>query len=108
MPRTRAPFAASAVLCPSSIAANLSAIGAAATIVVASPTNMNPETDQALASPSADTARTTTTPLATEFTGRAIVAGCIIGAILAAGNVYTGLKTAYVDGGSITAAVVAF
>ena len=31
-----------------------------------------------------------------------------IGALLAAGNVYTGLKTGYIDGGSITAAVVAF
>ena len=29
------------------------------------------------------------------------------GALLAAGNVYTGLKTSYVDGGSITAAVIA-
>lgn len=39
---------------------------------------------------------------------RAILAGCAIGALLAAGNVYTGLKTAYADGGSITASVLAF
>lgn len=47
-------------------------------------------------------------PSAAEFTWRAALAGCGIGAVLAAGNVYTGLKTAYVDGGSITAAVLAF
>jgi uncharacterized oligopeptide transporter (OPT) family protein len=45
---------------------------------------------------------------AAEFTWRAAITGCVIGAVLAAGNVYTGLKTAYVDGGSITAAVLAF
>jgi len=70
---------------------------------------MNRETDQALTPPSADTvARASVLPRATELTARAIVAGCVIGALLAAGNVYTGLKTGYIDGGSITAAVVAF
>ncbi len=43
-----------------------------------------------------------------ELTLRALVAGCGLGVLLAAGNVYTGLKTGYVDGGSIAAAVVAF
>ncbi|MET0591727.1 MAG: OPT/YSL family transporter, partial [Polyangiaceae bacterium] len=42
------------------------------------------------------------------FTFRAVFAGCAIGSILSAGNVYTGLKTSYVDGGSITAAVLGF
>jgi uncharacterized oligopeptide transporter (OPT) family protein len=36
------------------------------------------------------------------------VTGCAIGALLAAGNVYTGLKTAFIDGGSITAALLGF
>jgi uncharacterized oligopeptide transporter (OPT) family protein len=70
---------------------------------------MDRETDQALPTPAAAAvARTSTPPRAAELTARAILAGCAIGAILAAGNVYTGLKTAYIDGGSITAAVVAF
>jgi uncharacterized oligopeptide transporter (OPT) family protein len=70
---------------------------------------MDRETDQALPTPAAAAvARTSAPPRAAEVTARAILAGCAIGAILAAGNVYTGLKTAYIDGGSITAAVVAF
>jgi uncharacterized oligopeptide transporter (OPT) family protein len=43
-----------------------------------------------------------------EATLRALVAGAGIGLLLAAGNVYTGLKTGFIDGGSITAALVAF
>jgi uncharacterized oligopeptide transporter (OPT) family protein len=43
-----------------------------------------------------------------ENTARALVTGCAIGVVLAAGNVYTGLKTAFIDGGSITAALLSF
>ncbi|HVR60491.1 MAG TPA: OPT/YSL family transporter, partial [Polyangia bacterium] len=43
-----------------------------------------------------------------EATPRAILVGCGIGVVLAAGNVYTGLKTAFIDGGSITAALLGF
>ena len=43
-----------------------------------------------------------------ELTPRALVVGCLLGAILAAANVYTGLKSAFIDGGSITASVLAF
>ncbi|HEY2901158.1 MAG TPA: OPT/YSL family transporter [Polyangia bacterium] len=43
-----------------------------------------------------------------EATVRAIVVGCGIGVVLAAGNVYMGLKTAFIDGGSITAALLSF
>jgi len=43
-----------------------------------------------------------------ELTLRAVLVGCLLGALLAAANVYTGLKTAVVDGGNITAAVLAF
>lgn len=43
-----------------------------------------------------------------EMTLRALAAGGLIGALLAAGNVYTGLKIAYIDGGSITAALLGF
>lgn len=39
---------------------------------------------------------------------RAVLAGALLGALLAAANVYTGLKTAYVDGGNITASVLSF
>ncbi|HMI85064.1 MAG TPA: OPT family oligopeptide transporter [Polyangiaceae bacterium] len=69
---------------------------------------MNPESDQAFAAIAGDLPRENASSRAAEFTARAILAGCLIGALLAAGNVYTGLKTGYVDGGSITAAVVAF
>jgi putative OPT family oligopeptide transporter len=43
-----------------------------------------------------------------ELTARALLVGCAIGVVLAAGNVYTGLKTSFIDGGSITAALLAF
>ncbi|MET0386037.1 MAG: OPT/YSL family transporter [Polyangiales bacterium] len=43
-----------------------------------------------------------------ELTWRALFAGCLLGALLAAANVYTALKTGYIDGGSITAAVLGF
>jgi uncharacterized oligopeptide transporter (OPT) family protein len=43
-----------------------------------------------------------------EATVRALAAGCGVGALLAAGNVYTALKTGFIDGGGITAALVGF
>jgi putative OPT family oligopeptide transporter len=43
-----------------------------------------------------------------EVTLRALVFGCVLGALLAAGNVYTGLKTSFIDGGSITVALLGF
>jgi len=43
-----------------------------------------------------------------ETTFRALFTGCLIGAVLAAGNVYTGLKIGMIDGGSITAALLGF
>ena len=43
-----------------------------------------------------------------ELTLRAVLVGCGIGAILAAGNVYTSVKTGFIDGGSISAAVLGF
>jgi uncharacterized oligopeptide transporter (OPT) family protein len=42
-----------------------------------------------------------------ELTLRALIAGSLLGALLAAANVYTGLKTATIDGGNITASVLA-
>src|SRR5438874_587498 len=39
---------------------------------------------------------------------RAIVIGCGIGAVLAIGNVYMGLKTGWWDGGVVAAAVLGF
>lgn len=39
---------------------------------------------------------------------RTLALGSAIGAVLAASNVYTGLTTAYVDGGSITAAILGY
>ncbi len=43
-----------------------------------------------------------------ELTARALLVGGAIGAVLAAGNVYTGLKISMIDGGSITAALLGF
>ena len=43
-----------------------------------------------------------------ELTLRAVLAGCGIGAILAVGNVYMGLKTGWIDQGNITAAILGF
>jgi OPT family oligopeptide transporter len=43
-----------------------------------------------------------------QLTGRALLAGCGIGVMLAAANVYTGLKISIIDGGSITAALLGF
>jgi hypothetical protein len=43
-----------------------------------------------------------------ELTTRAIALGCAIGAVLAAGNVYTGLKTGFIDPGALTATLVSF
>jgi putative OPT family oligopeptide transporter len=47
-------------------------------------------------------------PVRRELTVRALAAGCVLGAVLGAGNVYTALKTGFIDGGAITAALVAF
>ena len=69
---------------------------------------MNPESQRVLAPSVGAMPHASASSPATEFTARAIFTGCAIGALLAAGNVYSGLKTAYVDGGSITAAVIAF
>ena len=43
-----------------------------------------------------------------ELTVRAVLVGCGIGALLAAGNVYTSIKTGHSDGDSISAAVLGF
>ena len=43
-----------------------------------------------------------------ESTSRALATGLALGVLLAAANVYTGLKTGWVDGGSITAALLSF
>jgi uncharacterized oligopeptide transporter (OPT) family protein len=43
-----------------------------------------------------------------EATTRALVAGVALGAVLAAGGVYAGLKTSIIDGGSIAAALLGF
>ncbi len=43
-----------------------------------------------------------------QLTARALLTGCGIGALLAAANVYTGLKISVIDGGSITAALLGF
>ncbi|HEY6877813.1 MAG TPA: OPT family oligopeptide transporter [Polyangiales bacterium] len=43
---------------------------------------------------------------APELTVRALITGSALGALLAAANVYTGLKTASIDGGNITASVL--
>jgi len=43
-----------------------------------------------------------------ELTVRAVVFGCVMGVLLSAGNIYMGLKTGFIDGGSITAALVGF
>ena len=43
-----------------------------------------------------------------ELTLRAVLVGCGIGTLLAAGNVYTSIKTGYIDGGSISAAILGF
>jgi len=43
-----------------------------------------------------------------EITARALLLGCVIGAVLAAGNVYASLKVGIVDCGSMTAALLAF
>ena len=50
----------------------------------------------------------TAAPGRREATVRALVVGCGIGLVLAAGNVYTGLKTGFIDGGGITAALLGF
>jgi putative OPT family oligopeptide transporter len=45
---------------------------------------------------------------ARELTLRALLFGSALGVLLAAGNVYTGLKTGFIDGGSITSALLGF
>jgi uncharacterized oligopeptide transporter (OPT) family protein len=43
-----------------------------------------------------------------EATARALLTGCAIGVVLAAGNVYTSLKVSIIDGGGITAVLLGF
>jgi uncharacterized oligopeptide transporter (OPT) family protein len=43
-----------------------------------------------------------------ELTVRAVVFGGVAGVLLSAGNIYMGLKTGFIDGGSITTALVGF
>src|SRR4051812_47881866 len=43
-----------------------------------------------------------------ELTPRAVAAGCAVGVVLAAGNVYTGLKLGFIDAGALTATLVTF
>jgi putative OPT family oligopeptide transporter len=43
-----------------------------------------------------------------ELTLRAVIFGCVIGVTLGAGNVYTAIKTGFIDGGSITTALLGF
>jgi uncharacterized oligopeptide transporter (OPT) family protein len=45
---------------------------------------------------------------ARELTLRALLFGSALGVLLASGNVYTGLKTGFIDGGSITSALLGF
>ncbi|HEX7488318.1 MAG TPA: OPT/YSL family transporter, partial [Anaeromyxobacteraceae bacterium] len=47
-------------------------------------------------------------PAPPELTARALAVGLGIGALLALGNVYMGLKTGWWDSGSITASLIAF
>ncbi|HEY2745353.1 MAG TPA: OPT family oligopeptide transporter [Polyangia bacterium] len=46
--------------------------------------------------------------MANELTVRAVVVGAFIGLVLLVTNLYVGLKTGWWDGGSVTAAIVAF
>jgi putative OPT family oligopeptide transporter len=56
-----------------------------------------------------ETATTSAPPLPTlESTPRALITGSVLGVLLAAGNVYTGLKVGFIDGGSLLAALVGF
>jgi uncharacterized oligopeptide transporter (OPT) family protein len=43
-----------------------------------------------------------------EFTARAVVAGALLGAVFAVGNVYVGLKTGLSDNATVTAAILGF
>jgi len=56
----------------------------------------------------ASSSETPSPPIARELTARALITGALIGSILAAGNVYIGLKTGFIDGGSITASLLGF
>ncbi|MBC8134087.1 MAG: OPT/YSL family transporter, partial [Deltaproteobacteria bacterium] len=47
-------------------------------------------------------------PAPRQLTVRALAVGLAIGAVLAAGNVYTGLKSSFIDGGAVTAALLSF
>src|SRR4051794_30540791 len=52
--------------------------------------------------------RTVYRPDERQFTLRAVAFGCVIGAVLAAANLYTGFTIGWLQGASITAAVSAF
>jgi len=49
-----------------------------------------------------------TAPKVRELTARALLVGGAIGAVLAAGNVYTSLKSTFIDGGALTATLLSF
>ena len=68
---------------------------------------MTPRAGAAVESPPQPIA-TTPAPLKLEATARALITGCAIGALLAAGNVYTAFKVSIIDGGNITAALLGF
>jgi len=72
--------------------------------MAAQPLKSGSATERAEAQP----ARAPTPVAARELTLRAVLFGCAVGVLLAAGNVYTGLKTGFIDGGGITAALLGF
>jgi len=53
-------------------------------------------------------ARLDARPVERELTTRALLAGAGIGVLLAAGNVYTCLKSTFIDGGALTATLLSF
>src|SRR5690606_30929249 len=55
-----------------------------------------------------DTGSSMTASDGNELTARALVAGALIGALLAASNVYVGLKIGIFDAGAIAAAIIGF
>lgn len=64
-----------------------------------------PGLDQATAATPAPVVGAVPSP---ELTPRALLLGCAIGVVLAAGNVYTGLKLGFIDSGALTATMVSF
>jgi putative OPT family oligopeptide transporter len=71
----------------------------------------DPIADSPVASPSPSPSPSPASPpvaTAREASARALCAGSLIGIVMAAGNVYTSLKSSFIDGGSITAALLGF